>query len=138
MDRKKKILKLYYENDYNIINIANECKVTKQYVSKIIKGDSRYNDEKQQRKIETQNRKNDYKNKKMKQIREIKSQQEAILKQQHIQAIQELSGGHPAISNRAFRKWNASAYRYSEKSKSFILKKDIITGADVPKRIIWK
>ena len=60
----------------------------------------------------------------------------AILKQAHEQASRELSGGRKPISNRAFRDWNPS--KYNEKSKSYVLRKGINVGADVPKRINWK
>ena len=62
----------------------------------------------------------------------------ALLRQTHEQASRELSGGSKQISNRAFRDWNTSIYKYNEKSKSYVLRKGIIVGADVPKRISWK
>jgi len=62
----------------------------------------------------------------------------AILKQAHEQASRELSGGRKLISNRAFRDWNPSIYKYNEKSKSYVLRKEINVGPDVPKRINWK
>ena len=55
----------------------------------------------------------------------------------HIQASIELSDGRKEISNRAFRDWNSSIYKYDKKGKSYVLKKEIITGIDVPKRIKW-
>ena len=55
----------------------------------------------------------------------------------HIQASRELSGGKN-ISNRAFRNWNSSIYKYNDKTKSYYLKKGIVTGFDVPKKINWK
>lgn len=60
----------------------------------------------------------------------------ASLKQAHIQASMELSKGK-SISNRSFRNWNASVYRYDKRSKSYILKKEIVAGADVPRKIKW-
>lgn len=66
--------------------------------------------------------------------RGIKYREEAILKQQHIQATQELSGGKSTISNRAFKKWNSSIYRYNSKSKTYNLIKGINISKDVPKK----
>ena len=60
-----------------------------------------------------------------------------ILKKMHEQASLELSGGKKTISNRAFRDWNTSAYKYNNKNKCYELKKGINTGADAPKRIKW-
>ena len=37
----------------------------------------------------------------------------AQLRQMHIQASRELSGGRKTINNRAFRKWNSSIYNLS-------------------------
>lgn len=50
----------------------------------------------------------------------------------------ELSGGRKTISNRAFRNWNSSIYKYNEKNQSYQLKSGINVGADVPKTIKWK
>ena len=44
----------------------------------------------------------------------------AVLKEMHQQASRELSGGTKPISNRAFRNWNTSIYRYNDKSKGCI------------------
>lgn len=57
------------------------------------------------------------------------------LRQAHIQATMELSRGRKTISNRAFREWNSSIYQYNKKTNAYHLKKGIITGFDVPKKI---
>ena len=62
----------------------------------------------------------------------------AQLKQAHMQATAELSGGRKSISNRAFRDWNSSIYKYNEKNQSYKLKSGINVGVDVPKIIKWK
>ncbi len=135
MDKKLQILKFYYEDDMKIIDIANSVKVSRAYISKVIKDDERYQVKKDRQKEETRQRKKQYTNYKMKQIREEKSKQEAFLKQQHLQASRELSGGRVTISNRAFRDWNSSIYQYNKKTNAYHLKKGIITGFDVPKKI---
>lgn len=61
----------------------------------------------------------------------------AILKNQHIQASMELSGGKKTISNRAFRNWNSSIYKYDNKTKSYKVKSNVVTTYDVPKKIKW-
>lgn len=60
-----------------------------------------------------------------------------ILKIMHDQASIELSQGKNIISNRAYRNWNSSAYRYDRKRQSYVLKKEINVGADVPRIIKW-
>lgn len=137
MDKKQEIIKLYYENDAKIIDIANNLKVSRAYISKIIKLDSRYAGKKQKQKEATQKRKKEYTNNRMKIIREIERQQDSFLKQQHLQATQELSSSRNVISNRAFRNWNSSIYTYNVKLKSYKLQKDIVTGSDVPNIIKW-
>lgn len=62
----------------------------------------------------------------------------AIIKQQHEQASRKLSGVTNHINNRVFKKWNPSAYKYDEKGKNYVLRKEITAGIDVPKRISWK
>ena len=61
-----------------------------------------------------------------------------IVNNMHDQAVRELSGAKIHISNRAFRNWNSSIYKYNEGTKSYVLKKGITVGADVPKRIDWR
>ena len=50
----------------------------------------------------------------------------------------ELSERNKPMNNKAYRDWNSSIYDYNEKNKSYVLKKGINVGADVPKRINWK
>ncbi len=137
MSKKQEIIELYYENDMKIIDIANTVQVSRAYISKIIKNDIRYKNKKDRQKAETQKRKKIYTNNKMKKIRQEKRQQYAFMKQQHLQDIQELSSSRNAISNRVFRNWNSSIYQYKDKTKAYHLKKGIIVGNDVPKKIKW-
>ena len=57
MERKEKILKLYYKEGLKVVEIASKCKISKQYVSRIIKQDERYLSEKKKRKEKTQQKK---------------------------------------------------------------------------------
>lgn len=41
------------------------------------------------------------------------------------------------ISNKVFRDWNSSIYKYDKKTKSYKLKSDIVATSDVPKSIKW-
>lgn len=137
MDKKEQILKLYYEEDRKLTYIADIIQVSNAYVSKVIKTDSRYKEKKLQQKENAKKRKREYTNLKMKQIREKKIQENAFIKQQHIDASKELSGGK-VISNRAFRNWNSSIYKYDEKIKAYKLKKGMVISSDVPKKINWR
>lgn len=50
MDKKEQILDLYYNQHLKQVEIVNLLNVTQQYISKIIKKDERYENEKQLRK----------------------------------------------------------------------------------------
>lgn len=136
---KDKVLNMYYIGKKKQIEIANQLNISKYKVSRIVRNDSRFNKEKQDRKLlnkkkHIENTKN-YINKK----RKVKSDIDyAILKKQHEQASRELSVSTNYISNRALKKWNSSAYKYNKKDKSYVLRKEIIAGSDIPRSISWK
>ncbi len=134
------ILEKYFQGKMKQIDIAKELNVSKYKVSRVVTKDPRYKEEKERRKKVNQ-RKNreetkEYITQKRKNIKSDITYEQ--LRQAHIQASMELSGGRKSISNRAFRDWNTSAYRYDKKTKSYKLKNGINVGADVPKKIKWK
>lgn len=135
----EKILNLYFIEQYKQIDISKLLNVSKSTVNRIIMSDERYLNEKirRQNANRAKNRKktinyitNKRKSKKVDDIYES-------LKKQHIEASRELSGGRKPISNRAYRDWNPSIYKYNEKNKCYMLKRGIKVGADVPKKIKW-
>lgn len=125
MTKKEQILKFYYEEKLNTIDISNRLNITKQYVSKIIKIDSRYSIEKEQRKqFNHQKHKRQVnecvkKNKQRKRNEQLDGYMELL----HIQATAELSSSR-RINNRAFRNWNSSIYQYHDRTKEYRLRKD--------------
>ena len=143
MTKKEKIIIFYYEQKLNTIAISNKLNVSKQYVSKILKTDIRYKEEKNRRKeinkIEQQNRKVKYNKKRRNINRENNEQIDAKLNLLHIQDSIELSSRR-TIGNRAFRNWNPSIYKFHDRTKEYRLKeemKDKVSYA-VPKKINWK
>ena len=134
------ILKKYFEEKMKQVDIATELNVSKYKVSRVVTKDPRYKPEKERRK--ESNRKKNREETKKYISKERKKKKDDIayeqLKQAHIQATMELSGGRKTISNRAFRNWNSSIYKYNEKNQSYQLKSGINVGADVPKTIKWK
>ena len=134
------ILKKYFEKKMKQVDIATELNVSKYKVSRVVTKDPRYKTEKERRK--ESNRKKNREETKKYISKERKKKKDDIayeqLKQAHIQATMELSGGRKTISNRAFRNWNSSIYKYNEKNQSYQLKSGINVGADVPKTIKWK
>lgn len=136
---KDSILELFFSKKYKQTEIVKLLNISKSTVNRIIISDERYLEEKTRRQNE-----NRAKNKK-ETINYITNQRKLIardvtyeiMKNQHEQATRELSGGRKPIGNRAYRDWNTSIYKFNEKTKSYVLKKGINVGADVPKRIKW-
>lgn len=136
-NNKDAIIELYFIKKLRVIDIAKQLEISKSAVTQVLQKDNRYLKEKELRKQQNRRKNIEYTKKYMANLRKSKEMEYARLKQAHIQATMELSGGNKPINNRAFRNWNSSAYRYDEKRKSYILKRGIIAGADVPKQIKW-
>lgn len=140
MTKKERIIVFYYEEKLKTIEIANKLKVTKQYVSKVIKTDSRYINEKTTRKLETtirhRNQKKEFARKKRQSSKNERL--DASMDILHRQASFELSKGR-TINNRAFRNWNSSIYDYHDRAKEYRVKKDFENKVSyaVPKKIKW-
>ena len=138
MTKKEKIINFYYEKRLNTIDISKKLKVSKQYVSKIIKTDMRYDSEKLKRKQETKirhNKKNiECISRKRKQNKN--EQLDATLEILHKQASFELSS-KKIINNRAFKNWNSSIFEYYSKTREFRLLEEFNnkTSYAVPKKI---
>lgn len=111
---KDKIISAYYLEHLKVKEIAENLSVSTAYVSKTIKKDSRYTEEKQYRKDNSIEKRRIEKNKYIKDKREkqkIEDNYQAI-KVQHNQASRELSKARH-LSNESYRKWNCSAYNYN-------------------------
>lgn len=136
---ENKILDMYFKEKMKQIDIATKLGVSKYKVLRVISKDPRSKEEKENRKIENKKKNIEYTKSYMKQKWANREQDNfAVVKNMHDQAVRELSGAKNHISNRAFRNWNSSIYKYNTRTKSYVLKKDITVGADVPKRIDWK
>lgn len=137
MKKQETIKELYFNEEYNQKEIAEKLNVSNKYVSKVLLNDDRYKKEKERRKMLSKKKHKqktiDYIKKKRTNNIDVGYEQ---LKQMHIQASQELSG-RKTMSNRAFRNWNSSIYKYNNKTNAYHLKKGIVTGSDVPKKIKW-
>lgn len=135
IDNKNYILDKYYNEHDKPTNIAKELNVNPSYITKIIKADTRYIQEKEYRaQIIKENRKiakrewirNKRQNEADKQLYEF-------VKQQHIKASKELSYSSE-MSDLAYIKWNSSAYHRNSKG-NLIIDKKLKVGLDVPKSI---
>lgn len=137
MLKQDKIKELYFDYQYKQIEIAKELNVSTKYISKVLISDNRYKDEKEKRKnisreMHKQKTKEYIRNNRKNQGIDIEYE---YMKHQHNQDSFELSSGKNVINNRAFRKWNASAYKYDSKTKSYHLVKNITTSYDIPRII---
>lgn len=135
----KLIIEKYFEEKKSQTEIAIELNVSKSKVSRVVRKDNRYLSEKEERKNKNKKKNIEFTKKYITLKRKQKGidLEYALLKQAHEQASKELSGGRKPINNRAFRDWNPSIYKYNQRSKSYVLKKGINVGADVPRKIKW-
>lgn len=135
IDNKSYILDKYYNEHEKPTIIAKELNVNPSYITKIIKADTRYIQEKEYR---TQISKENRKIAKREWIRN-KRQNEAdkqlyeFVKQQHIEASKELSYSSE-MSDLAYIKWNSSAYHRNIKG-NLIIDRRLKVSSDVPKSI---
>jgi len=135
IDNKNYILDKYYNKHDKPTNIAKKLNINPSYITKIIKADTRYLQEKEYRtQISKENRKiakrewirNKMQNEAYKQLYEF-------VKQQHIEASKELSYSSE-MSDLAFIKWNSSAYHRNSKG-NLVIDRKLKVGADIPKSI---
>ena len=136
MENRENILDLYFNKHLKQIEIATIVGVSKQYVSKVIKADSRCKEEKQTRKDENAIKRKDYlkeyyKNYDRPKIEDNSYEQlQALLYQDSL----ELSYSSNNINDYAFAKHNSSIY-HRDKNGNLKLNKGIKVGNDVPKTI---
>lgn len=133
-DKKEKILKMYYENHLKQNEISKLINVSTQYVSKVIKRDSRYLSEKDKRKTDNKAKRKEYLKQYFKTYRKENDNSNIDLISTHNKDVKKLSANNNIISNYAFAKWNISAYHTNSKGNLVIDKKLNITS-DVPKII---
>ena len=136
MENRENILDLYFNKHLKQKEIATIVGVSKQYVSKVIKADSRCKDEKQTRKDENAIKRKDYlkeyyKNYNRPKIEDNSYEQlQALLYQDSL----ELSYSSSNINDYAFAKYNLSIY-HRDKNGNLRLNKGIKVSNDVPKTI---
>ena len=111
---KENIISNYYIKHLKVKEISEELNVSTAYITKIIKQDIRYAEEKQYRKDISENKRRLAKNKFIKNKRDNKRIEDnyPAVQAQHDQASRELSKSKH-LSNENFRKWNNSAYTYN-------------------------
>ena len=135
-EKKNVIIELFFEKHLKVNEIAENIGTSSAYITKIIKQDPRYTEEKQCRKDISQQNRKIAKNNFMKNKREQKriDDQYSMVQAQHNQDVRELSKrGH--MNNEAFRKWNSSAYNYNPSKHRYEFNEKFGRAADVPKYV---
>ncbi len=136
MENRENILDLYFNKHLKQKEIATIVGVSKQYVSKVIKADSRYSEEKQTRKDENAIKRKDYLKEYYKNYDRPKTEDNSYEQLQALlyQDSLELSYSSSNINDYAFAKYNLSIY-HRDKNGNLKLNKGIKVGNDVPKTI---
>lgn len=136
MDKKAKILQMYFEEHQKQNIIAENVGVKQSYVSQVIKKDERYFVEKETRHNESMIRKAEYNKEYYKTYERPKKDDNSYeqLKAMHEQASKELSYTSNTLSDYAFLHWNLGAY-HRDNNRNMRINKGLKVGFDVPKFI---
>ena len=136
-ETKDKIIELFYEKHLRPIDIADELKVAKSYITKVIQKDSRYIEEKESRKA-----KNKEKNKIQKRVCAKNRREKEKQERQEYQKLMLLINNDNVILSTKKKdndlqdaKWNRSVYEYDENSSDLVLKANVNVGYNLAKRV---
>ena len=136
-ETKDKIIDLFYEKHLRPSDIAEQLKVAKSYITKVIQKDSRYIEEKESRKA-----KNKEKNKIQKRVcaknRREKEKQE---RQEYEKLMLLINNDNVHLSTKKKEndlqdaKWNRSVYEYDENTSDLVLNPNVNAGYNLAKRV---
>lgn len=133
---KDNIIDLFYIEHLKVKDIAEKVNTSSAYVTKIVKKDDRYFQEKNYRKSISKDKRKIDQNNFIKNKREKQRIEDnySIVQVQHEQASKELSKSKH-LSNENYRKWNCSAYKYNPSKKRYEFDEKLGRSIDVPKYI---
>ncbi len=133
---KENIINLFYNEHLKVKKIAEQLDISSSYITKVIKQDSRYMQEKDLRKKESKNNRKIAQNEfiKKKRAKQRLEDNYSYVQSQHKQATKELSKSSH-LSNESYRKWNYSAYNYNPSKKRYEFDEKLGRSIDVPKYI---
>lgn len=134
INKSSEIIRLFYDLHKRPVDIAKQVGVVKSYITKIIKRDKRYFEEKNRRKQESQERHKECKRKYIQKRRQEERMQYLEMINQIDKDNQYLST-KKKLSDEAFAKWNRSAYEYCKNSSNLKLRDGINAGYTAPKRV---
>ena len=130
---KQTIIKLYYEEHKRPSEIAPIIEKTPQYVSRIVKQDSRYKKEKQYKKQQSLERKKAYNKEYSKSYVRNAKEKEYYNLLARIDKDDKVLSTKTEILDVDFANWNRSIYDYANNSSNLVVKKDVNVTFDVPK-----
>lgn len=133
---KDNIIDLFYIEHLKVKDIAEKVNTSSAYITKIVKKDNRYFQEKIYRKTISKDKRKIDQNNFIKNKREKQRIEDnySIVQVQHEQASKELSKSKH-LSNENYRKWNCSAYKYNPSKKRYEFDEKLGRSIDVPKYI---
>lgn len=136
MNKKERILQMYFE-EHKIQNIiAKSVGVSQSYISQVIKSDERYSKEKEKRHNESMNRKAEYNKQYYKTYERPRKDDNSYNQLLALLAKDTLElsyyGGN--ISDYDFAKWNLGAYHRNKKG-DLVIDRNLNVGSDVPRKI---
>lgn len=137
MDKKEQILDLYFNNHLQQTEISNQLQVSQQYISKIVKKDERYKQEKDYRKSQNAEKRKIYQMEYQKNYIRKKDNDIAFeaLQAQLAQDARLLSYRANNLSIYALKRANSSIYEYDKNRNQYIMLKGIKASIDLPRRI---
>lgn len=133
---KENIIALFYIEHLKVKEIAEKEHFSSAYITKVIKNDPRYMQEKEYRANISKEKRKTAKNKFAKDKRDKQKIEDnySFVQEQHKQASKELSKSSH-ISNENYRKWNYSAYKYNPSKRRYEFDSSLGRSYDVPKYI---
>lgn len=133
---KEQIIKYFFNEHLKVKDIAERMNVSSSYVTRIIKQDKRYSEEKEYRYNKSKEKRKLDQNNFIKHKREQKMIDDnyAFVQEQHRQAVLELSKSKH-LSDESYRKWNISAYKYNPSKHRYEFDEKLGRSIDVPKYI---
>ena len=136
MDKKEKILQMYFEEHQKQDIIAETVGVSQSYISQVVQKDTRYTNEKEIRHNESMQKKAEY-NKEYNKTYIRKRKNNLI--EEYYALLELLKKDNKFLSTKyemsdiAFAKWNRSIYQYDKNSSNLVLKRGINVTKDVPR-----
>ena len=134
INKTDEIIKLFYDENKRPTDIAEQVGVKSSYVTRIIQKDKRYVEEKQHRKEENKEKHKVSKRRYIRKRREIEKQEYLAMVVQ-INRDNKYLSTKKQVSDLAFAKWNRGMFEYDKNSSDLVLKRDVTTGYNVPKRV---